>query len=308
MKIVLSSRAYLQILSETAEKADTETGGILLGCVEEDVFYVIEAIDPGPNSIFQPAYFEYDQPYTEHLINKVARLYQHRLYLVGLWHRHPGSLDVFSATDGETNRKYAGLHRHGALSFLVNVDPTFRLTAYHVQQPLTYTRVFFEVSDELIPESIRAMKDHAALEDRIRVGARLQAGPSKINLFQDLFARMASFLQPYLLPLDSEKKTGPENEDSQAEAQGQLSEAIVQDLVYLSETHGISMKIIPEGDGFTVHPKDERDALSFFHDTAGHQIVFSYRHQNHLYSEGLFESLLESQTPPGIRAEAQAGD
>ncbi len=35
--------------------------------------------------------FEYDQPYVQHLINKVAAIYQERLELIGLWHRHPGS-------------------------------------------------------------------------------------------------------------------------------------------------------------------------------------------------------------------------
>ena len=45
-----------------------------MGAVENDTWYIIEAIDPGPKSIFEVAYFEYDQKYTQHLINKIANV------------------------------------------------------------------------------------------------------------------------------------------------------------------------------------------------------------------------------------------
>ena len=58
MRVVFSNRAYASVLAETTEKIKTETGGLFLGTVQDDTWYVIEAIDPGPNSIFQVAYFE----------------------------------------------------------------------------------------------------------------------------------------------------------------------------------------------------------------------------------------------------------
>ena len=97
MKVVFSDRAYAAILAETAEKIRTETGGLFLGSVENGTWYVVEAIDPGPKSVFEVAYFEYDRQYTQHLINKIANLYEEKLSLIGLWHRHPGSFDVFGA-------------------------------------------------------------------------------------------------------------------------------------------------------------------------------------------------------------------
>ena len=69
-------------------------------------WYILETIDPGPRSVFRRDYFEYDQPYTRHLINKRARLYSHPLTLVGLWHRHPGSFDIFSSTDDGSSASY----------------------------------------------------------------------------------------------------------------------------------------------------------------------------------------------------------
>jgi phage terminase large subunit len=76
MQVIFSNRAYMAVISETIEKIKTETGGIFLGCYENGNWYVVEAIDPGPKSVFQVAYFEYDKKYTEHLINKIARMYQ----------------------------------------------------------------------------------------------------------------------------------------------------------------------------------------------------------------------------------------
>ena len=64
MKVVFSDRAFAAVMAETTEKIKTETGGLFLGSFEDDVWYVIESIDPGPKSIFEVAYFEYDQQYT----------------------------------------------------------------------------------------------------------------------------------------------------------------------------------------------------------------------------------------------------
>ena len=154
MRVIFSDRAFAAILAETTEKIDTETGGLFLGAIQKDTWYIIEAIDPGPKSVFQVAYFEYDQKYTQHLINKIANLYEHKLDLIGLWHRHPGSFDQFSSTDDGTNTKYASMRQEGAISGLVNIDPVFRLTMYHVNPPCKYKKVQYEVGDELIPRDL----------------------------------------------------------------------------------------------------------------------------------------------------------
>ncbi len=158
MEVVFSNRAYTAVLSETAEKIKTETGGLFLGIVKDNIYYIIEAIDPGPKSIFEVAYFEYDQKYTQHLINKIANLYETKLELIGLWHRHPGSFDVFSSTDNGTNAKYASMRSCGAISALVNIDHNFRLTMYHVSQPCRYSKIKYSVGDELIPNEFLKLK------------------------------------------------------------------------------------------------------------------------------------------------------
>lgn len=151
MKVVFTERAYISLLSETAEKIHTETGGIFLGYRDGDIWHIVESIDPGPKSVFEVAYFEYDQKYVNHLSQKIARLYNRPLELLGLWHRHPGSFDQFSGTDDGTNKRYASLHKDGAISALVNIDPEFRLTVFHVEKPLSYTRVPYSVERDIFP-------------------------------------------------------------------------------------------------------------------------------------------------------------
>ncbi len=167
MEAIFSNRAFTAVMAETTEKIKTETGGLFLGTVENDTWYIIETIDPGPKSIFKVTYFEYDQKYTEHLINKIAKLYDKPLELIGLWHRHPGSFDIFSQTDDGTNAKYAKMRPQGAISGLVNVDPEFRFTMYHVNQPCNYSKINYRVGDELIPEEYLKLKSQEKLKDKM---------------------------------------------------------------------------------------------------------------------------------------------
>ena len=46
MEVVFSQRAIAAVMAETAEKIQTETGGLFLGKVIGDTWYVVESIDP----------------------------------------------------------------------------------------------------------------------------------------------------------------------------------------------------------------------------------------------------------------------
>lgn len=152
LRVRITQRAWVSLLSETLCQVQSETGGILLGYRDGNDWLVVESIDPGPNSIFEFAYFEYDQPYVNHLANRIVRLYKRPLEVIGLWHRHPGSFDRFSNTDDDTNARYAQLSEWGALSGLVNIDPTPRLTLFHVNgetcvySPIPFTVLTWEES------------------------------------------------------------------------------------------------------------------------------------------------------------------
>jgi integrative and conjugative element protein (TIGR02256 family) len=165
--IVFSERAYVALLTETKEKFDTETGGVFLGSRDGDIWYIIESIDPGPKSIFKATYFEYDDGYINHLGNKINKLYRNCLVVIGLWHRHPGSFDRFSTIDDETNKDFAMMHKDGAISALVNIDPDFRITLYHVAQPHYYEKVCYEVGDDKIPAHLLEYKSTDLLINKL---------------------------------------------------------------------------------------------------------------------------------------------
>ena len=154
-EVLFSRRAIAAICAETLEHHPLETGGILLGHWHQQRWQVLEAIDPGPDARCTATTFEYDCAYVDHLASKLARQYRQPLQLIGLWHRHPGSFDRFSAEDDVTNQRFAALTPHGALSCLVNLDPDFRLTAFHVPKDLRYVR---------LPLVVRCCLDHIAHE------------------------------------------------------------------------------------------------------------------------------------------------
>ncbi|MCF8228710.1 MAG: Mov34/MPN/PAD-1 family protein [Bacteroidales bacterium] len=157
-KVLITTDAFNTIITESMHKHPVETGGILLGQIENGTWYVIESIEPGPESVFKQHYFEYDHAFVNYLANARARRYRKKLKLLGLWHRHPGSFDKFSATDDETNLEFARKSKHGAISGLVNIDPELRFTLYHVNDKLVYTKTAFEVSDEVIPQAFLQKK------------------------------------------------------------------------------------------------------------------------------------------------------
>lgn len=151
-KVVLSDRALIQIYNETRARFSTETGGLLLGHYVDDVWYVVESSDPGNNGVFEVTYHESDPDYANHVCSILSRSYKYPLVFLGMWHRHPGSLDSFSGTDDITNGKYAISCGNGCISALVNYDPDFRLTFYYVEQgthgEVYYTKVDVETGDD----------------------------------------------------------------------------------------------------------------------------------------------------------------
>ena len=157
--VIFSDEAYNAVMTETFKKDPYETGGILLGhMLDNGIWIVMEVLPPGWRSIFQYAYFEYDEQFVNYVAQNESKKYEIELQLLGLWHRHPGSMDTFSGTDDATNRIFAELHPSGAISGLVNIDPRFRLTMYHVKSPLRYNKVDVEVGNDLIPEKYFKMK------------------------------------------------------------------------------------------------------------------------------------------------------
>ena len=167
---------FRSIIRESFDKDPVETGGILLGHVlDNGMWIVMEVLPPGIHCIFETAYFEYDDAFVNYLAQSVANQYRIPLELLGLWHRHPGSMDFFSTTDDQTNATFAAQNSYGVISGLVNIDPKFRLTMYHMgnlsrivpgSRP-RYEKIPIEVGDDIIPESYFELRYYDGDEENL---------------------------------------------------------------------------------------------------------------------------------------------
>lgn len=290
MKVVFSNRAYASVLSETTEKIQTETGGLFLGTVIDDVWYIIESIDPGPNSVFEIAYFEYDQAYTQHLIRKIANLYSSKLDLIGLWHRHPGSFDVFSSTDDGTNTKYASMRDAGAISALVNIDPNFRITMYHVSQPCKYSKIKYIVGDENIPQDLLKLKSQEQFE---RLMKNILS-PQNDN--QSKYHKSASFggfmrsISPYFNEVVC-NSIFPEPQMEVGEVSEKMLDVILEDITFFSDE--VNMEVsLAQRDKYIVMVQeaiDETIRVYFTYSEEEDVVAFEYKGKNYYYESGYFK-------------------
>lgn len=302
-RVVFSARAYSSILSEVLDKVRTETGGVFLGYCEDGIWQVVESIDPGPRSCFEIAYFEYDQDYVNHLINKISRIYERQLDLIGLWHRHPGSLDRFSATDDGTNEQYAALSSHGAISALVNIDPRFRLTVYQVNNdPLRYRQIPYRVLER---EEDSKQASYVDAGKRIGQIERLTSSSSSTSNQTKQIARMS---------VDDVKAT-LKNFLAKREMQGMVNENVgtIQDwtdedyVLILTAIEDDSKKLEEIGVGLTMSANEcgqmsliARDAfgdtstlIEGFKPREDGKILFSIDGQTYFYSPRIIISALE---------------
>ncbi|MBQ6603139.1 MAG: Mov34/MPN/PAD-1 family protein [Eubacterium sp.] len=296
MKIIFSERAYAGILSETCEKIKTETGGLFLGKTDGSDWYVVEAIDPGPKSIFQVAYFEYDQAYTQHLINKIAHLYEEPLELIGLWHRHPGSFDIFSSTDDGTNAKYAAMRKEGAISCLVNVDPDFRLTCYHVGRPCRYSEIEYEVGDYLIPDELLALRKPEKFNEIMqRVMGRTPVPEEAAKASADMDFR--TFLDKALPKLDEYTGVIPETKADADFAADRIIDEIVEDVGFLSDELGVKLFITRKGAYVCLSDSADSDAevtLWFKYMDETDSLIFALDDKCYVYKADCFKNAWEA--------------
>ena len=174
-KIILSDRAFAQIYNETQYRKIVETGGLLLGHYMNGIWYIVESSDPGYKGIYRHAYHESDEDYANHVCDIISRTYKYPLNFLGMWHRHPGSMDSFSGTDDNTNAKYAISAGNGCVSLLINLDPAFRITAYYVEASIGaiyYTKMDINVGDSFFQDSrVLTIASKSDIDSRIIDGS-----------------------------------------------------------------------------------------------------------------------------------------
>lgn len=306
MKAIFSDRAYASVLAETAEKFKTETGGLFLGTVIGDVWYIVEAIDPGPNSVFEVAYFEYDRAYTQHLIRKTANLYDARLDLIGLWHRHPGSFDIFSSTDDGTNKEYAAMRKEGAVSALVNLDPDFRITVYHVGPPCRYSKLPYEVGDNLFPENLlrfRTQTQYELLMKELLTPAQVGSNRHRSADFGEFLRSVKPFFDEVIC-----SDIYPEPETGDDVVCERILNEVFDDVMFLSDEADMKVSVAQRGKHLALIQEAERGTERVYFSLAEQidTVTFEYKGKNYFYEKGFLRKCAERlacETAPRPEAE-----
>lgn len=88
------------MLSELSRFSNLESGGILLGKLINNDYYIVEAIDAGINTVKTSYSVICDSKYLTHMHNTLSALYEPKLDVVGLWHKHNNNINPpFSSED-----------------------------------------------------------------------------------------------------------------------------------------------------------------------------------------------------------------
>ena len=167
----ISDRAYASVITEVMSNGQNETGGVFLGYIINRAWYIMESVDPGIQTVNELDFFEWDSRYVNHQAERLSRIYRKPLTILGFWHRHPGSMDFFSARDESTIRSNLKELREGLLSMLVNIDPKLRMTYYYCYgneiMPIRY-----DVGDRYFPVELLCYADAGELSRRAAANGR----------------------------------------------------------------------------------------------------------------------------------------
>lgn len=161
----ISDRAYASVITEVMTNGQNETGGVFLGYIINRAWYIVESIDPGVDTVNQAAFFQWDTDYVNHQADRLSKIYQKPLTILGFWHRHPGSMDYFSDQDESTIRSNLAELRAGLLSMLVNIDPKLRMTFYYCYDN-NIMPIRYDVGNKYFPVELLRYADSEELSRR----------------------------------------------------------------------------------------------------------------------------------------------
>ena len=161
----INDRAYASVITEVMTNGQNETGGVFLGYIINRAWYIIESVDPGVDTVNQVAFFRWDADYVNHQAERLSKIYQKPLTILGFWHRHPGSMDYFSDQDESTIRSNLRGLREGLLSMLVNIDPKLRMTFYYCYDN-NIMPIRYDVGNKYFPVELLKYADSEELSRR----------------------------------------------------------------------------------------------------------------------------------------------
>ena len=182
------------------------------------------------------------------------------------------------------------MRKEGAISALVNIDPKFRLTMYHVDQPCRYSVIEYDVGNHLIPDEMLRYKSTEKF-------ANLMAGIVS-DEYKDFHPSVSlnGFLKtvlPYMKRIKI-NEVFTEVKDRNIATERILDE-LVKDSAFLADDQGIEYSI-SQVDQFICLSQDAIDVsvkLYFRYISENDIVVFSYNNECYLYENNAFRRAFE---------------
>lgn len=105
--IAIYQTARELIIEESKRRTGLETGGILMGYIDQERWALIitHATLPGPKAVHKPAYFLRDTRYCQAELDRIHEQSEGKIHYIGEWHKHleldpkPSPLDKQSLTE-----------------------------------------------------------------------------------------------------------------------------------------------------------------------------------------------------------------
>lgn len=160
MKVVYSKRSFVSIISESEyfTSLGKETGGVLLGLIRDDIYYVLESILPGFSALHKSGSFKYDTDFVDYTATHIANIYKKPLDVVGIWHTHIDAPSQFSVADELMNDNFLAMSvANRVLSVIITENSKQRINCFDISKYGTQI-VNYSVDDLLIPYEFRQYK------------------------------------------------------------------------------------------------------------------------------------------------------
>ena len=184
------------------------------------------------------------------------------------------------------------MRKQGAISALVNIDPTFRITMYQVERPCRYRKIAYDVGDNLIPDELLKFKTPERFYSIMDNILYPSATNRNANEGYHKALSLASFMKFILPQMEDDECTDVETNNllSEESTQEKLIDEIVDDLTFMADTIGIEAAMSLDDNYLTVYQEeiDKTTKLYFMLSVVKHAIILSYEDKCYVYRRGLF--------------------
>jgi hypothetical protein len=208
---------------------------------------------------------------------------------------------VFSSTDNGTNYEFSKLNKEGAISALVNLDPSLMLTVYHVAsaKPPKYTHISYSVGDKYIPKEYL---EYASIEETSKEIDEYK-NRRYLRDVEEVIRPRIDVVKLIKRTIKNTETVRMSQEEFRYESSRVLRDSDIEKILELIEEDmalfkNCALKCIMKADRSAVHlrfDKVEGSDLVFGYIVQSNIAYFEYDNSPYYYEPGLFTKTFEAQ-------------